>query len=41
MHETIKFYMIVYEIHRSERDKGKNRSRQMEKFLYQSFEGKK
>ncbi len=30
-----------FEIHRRERDKGKNRSPKQEKFLYQSWEGKK
>ncbi len=30
-----------FEIHRRERDKGKNRSPKHEKFLYQSWEGKK
>ena len=30
-----------FEIHRRERDRGKNRRRKLEKFLYQSWEGKK
>jgi hypothetical protein len=30
-----------FEIHRRERDCGKNRRRKLEKFLYQSWKGKK